>query len=68
VVAAGVEDDDDEDPLGDGDVVDGLAEVPDWVVCWPCGWPGPHAVSISAAAATAVVITNPCEIRSDLMA
>jgi hypothetical protein len=63
VVAAGT-DDDDEGPPGDADVVDGLEElVAGCVVVWPCGWEGPHPVSISAAAATAVVITNPCEIR-----
>ncbi len=32
------------------------------VVVWDCGWLGPHAVSNSAAAAAAVVITNPWEI------
>jgi hypothetical protein len=52
------------DALGDAEVVVGLAEVvPGSVVPWVCGWLGPQAVSISAAAATAVVITNPCEIR-----
>jgi hypothetical protein len=47
-----------------GGVDDGLAEfVPGEVVPWGCAWVGPHAVSISAAAATVVVIKNPCEMR-----
>ncbi len=62
--AEGVED------AGGGVVADGVA---DWLDCplpegegdvvvWDCGWLGPHAVSNSAAAAAAVVITNPWEI------
>jgi hypothetical protein len=57
------DDDGDWDTPGEADVVDGLAELAPAVVPWLCGWPGPHAVSISAAAAAAVVITNACEIR-----
>lgn len=42
----------------------GLAEVcPGSVVPWVCGWLGPQAVSSSANAAAAVVITSPCLIR-----
>ena len=37
--------------------------VPVGVVVWACGWPGPHAVSNSAAAVAAVDMTNPWNIR-----
>jgi len=66
VDVAGAED------AGGGVLADGVA---DWLACplpegegegvvvvWDCGWLGPHAVSNSAAAAAAVVITNPWEI------
>jgi hypothetical protein len=52
------------DGLGDADVAPGLAEpVPGGVVEDDCGWLGPHPLSSSAAAAAAVVMANPCEIR-----
>lgn len=50
--------------VGDAEVVAGLAPpVPGSVVPCVCGWLGPQAVSISAAAAIAVVKTNPCNPR-----
>jgi len=58
------DDDGDWDAPGDAGVVDGLAELdPVVVVPCVCGWLGPQAVSISAAAATAVVKTNTRDIR-----
>jgi hypothetical protein len=49
---------------GEADVASGLAElVPGTVVACVCGWLGPQPLSIRAAAAAAVVITNPCDIR-----
>jgi hypothetical protein len=55
------------DGAGDADVAPGLAElaelVPGGVVVDDCGWLGPHPLSSSAAAAAAVVMANPCEIR-----
>ncbi|WP_342776076.1 hypothetical protein [Pseudarthrobacter phenanthrenivorans] len=48
---------------GGADVAFGLAEpVPGAVVVCDCGWLAPHAVSISAAAAAAVVMANPWNI------
>ncbi|MGF9649853.1 hypothetical protein AAIH32_17960 [Pseudarthrobacter oxydans] len=56
--------DDVPDAEGAADVASGLAElVPGAVVACVCGPLGPHPLSISAAAAAAVVIANPCEIR-----
>lgn len=61
---AGGGSDDVPDGLGDADVALGLAEpVPGGVVVDDCGWLGPHPLSSSAAAAAAVVMANPCEIR-----
>ncbi|MGO4189180.1 hypothetical protein [Pseudarthrobacter sp. TAF60_1] len=52
------------DVLGAAELGAGLAEsVPGAEDPCGCAWLGPHAVSISAAAATAVVIKNPCEMR-----
>jgi hypothetical protein len=52
------------DWVGDADVAPGLAEpVPGVVVDCDCGWLAPHPLSSSAAAAAAVVMANPCEIR-----
>ncbi len=52
------------DGRGEADVAPGLAEpVPGGVVVDDCGWLGPHPLSSSAAAAAAVVMANPCEIR-----
>ena len=50
------------------DVAPGLAELlaepePAAVVVGACAWPGPHAVSNSAAAVAAVDMTNPWNIR-----
>jgi hypothetical protein len=57
------------DVLDTAGELEGLAEVvPGCVVPCVCGWLGPQAVSIRAAAAAAVVITNPLEIRRDVMA
>ncbi|WP_307433438.1 hypothetical protein [Pseudarthrobacter defluvii] len=59
VDVAGAED------AGAGVVADGLADalacpLPEGdAVVWDCGWLAPHAVSNSAAAAAAVVITSP---------
>jgi hypothetical protein len=56
--------DDVPDGAGDADVAPGLAElVPGGVVVDDCGWLGPHPLSRSAAAAAAVVMASPCEIR-----
>jgi len=58
------DDDGDWDGLGDAGVVEGLAElVPGVVVLWACGPSQPHPLSISAAAAAAVVKTNIRDIR-----
>jgi hypothetical protein len=55
---------DDWDGVGDVGVVEGLAElVPGVVVLWACGPSQPHPLSISAAAAAAVVKTNIRDIR-----
>ncbi|WP_306736459.1 hypothetical protein [Arthrobacter sp. ZGTC412] len=54
------------DAAGGADGASGLAELaPGAVAVVPCDCAalGPHPLSISAAAAAAVVITNPCEIR-----
>ncbi|GAC1371127.1 MAG: hypothetical protein NVSMB43_06850 [Pseudarthrobacter sp.] len=52
------------DALGAADVGAGLADsVPGAELPCGCALLGPHAVSIRAAAATAVVIKNPCEMR-----
>ncbi|GAA1773448.1 hypothetical protein GCM10009712_21780 [Pseudarthrobacter sulfonivorans] len=60
----GADDDGDWEALGAAEVGAGLAEsVPGAEDPCGCAWPEPHAVSISAAAATAVVIKNPCEMR-----
>lgn len=49
---------------GVADVASGLAELlPGSVVACSWGPLGPHPLSISAAAAAAVVMANPCEIR-----
>ncbi|VII99015.1 hypothetical protein [Arthrobacter sp. DR-2P] len=54
--------------VGAADVASGLAELvagpvpPDGVVC-ACDWPGLQALSINAAAAAAVDMTNPWKIR-----
>ncbi len=56
--------DDVPDAAGDADVVSGLAELlPGSVVACAWGSLGPHPLSISAAAAAAVVMANPCEFR-----
>jgi hypothetical protein len=55
--------------VGEAAAEPGLAElVAGGAVGCAWGWLGPHPPSISAAAAAAVVMTNPCEIRCDLMA
>jgi hypothetical protein len=71
-VVSGVEGDGDADALADALEVagegDALAELlPDVVPCG-CAWLGPQALSISTAAAAAVVRTNTCEIPWDFMA
>jgi hypothetical protein len=52
------------DCAGDADVSPGPAELlPGTGVDCACGWLGPHPLSSSAAAAAAVVMANPCELR-----
>lgn len=54
-----------EDAPGLAELPAGLVAVPEpaGAVVWASGWLGPHALSISAAAAAAVDMTNPWKIR-----
>ncbi|WP_421093772.1 hypothetical protein [Pseudarthrobacter sp. CC4] len=60
----GVPDDDGgADVVGAADVASGLAELPAGGVVCACDWPGLQALSINAADAAAVEMTNPWKIR-----